>query len=138
VHGRQADFGELRRIFVLIDCDITALPVGQRRSMSGGLDIERPPDHDGMGVPLDDVLDLAIDRRQCAHQQRHAGDALVPLRAGEAIRTLEAALAGEAFGDLKLVRGQDVDADNDATEVTVIPVISSDRPTVITLTPPVR
>ena len=115
VHQRQADFREPCRIFVLVDRDIAALPVGQRRGMSRGLDIQHAPDHDGMGVPLDDILDLAIDRRQRADQQRHAGDARVPLRAGKTVRTFQAALAGEAFGDFKLVGGEDVDAEEALT-----------------------
>ena len=42
-----------------------------------------------MGVPLDDVLGLAVDRGQCADQKRHAGHAREPIGAGEAVRALK-------------------------------------------------
>src|ERR1700689_5037173 len=52
VGQRQADFREFRYIFVLVDGDIAALPVGQRGGMAGARDVEHAPDHDGMGVTL--------------------------------------------------------------------------------------
>ena len=52
---------------------------------------------------LDDMLDLAIDRRQRACQQRHTGGTRRPMGAGEAIRALQAALAGELLGDVELI-----------------------------------
>ena len=60
--GRQADFRQSGHILVLIDRNIPALPVGQRRRALRGLDVQHAPDHEGMGVPLDDVLGLAVDR----------------------------------------------------------------------------
>ena len=64
-----------------------------------------------MGMPLDDILDLAIDRRQRAVQQRHAGRARDPFGAGKTLGALQPALAGKPLGDIDLVGGQDVDAE---------------------------
>ena len=76
------------------------------------LDVQHAPDHNGMGVPLDDFLDLAIDRRQRADQKRNAGDSRRPLRTREPIRAFQAAFAGKPFGDIELAGGEDIDSEN--------------------------
>jgi len=107
-----------------------------------------------MGVTLDDLLNLAVGRRQGAHQQRHARRARHPFGAGEPVRALQSVLAGKSLGDVKLIGGQNIHAENakalqerpgrrfpmmltinvggstdsDETDVTVIPVMSLARP----------
>ena len=61
---RHADFGKLRRILVLIDGDIASLPIGERRGARGNLNIQHAANDDRVGMTLDDILDLAIDRGQ--------------------------------------------------------------------------
>jgi len=41
---------------------------------------------------------------------RHAGRTRGPFGAGEALRALQAILAGKTLGDIELIRCQDVDA----------------------------
>ena len=66
-------------------------------------------------MPLDDVLGLAVDRGQGAEQQRHAGYARGPLRAGKAVRAFQSILAGKPLGDIELVGGEDIDAEKPET-----------------------
>lgn len=101
---RQADLREPHHILILVDGGVAALPVRQRGDLPGTY----APDHDGMGVPLDDILDHAVDRRQCPDKQRRAGDTRDPLRAGKTLDVLQTALPGEPLGDFKLIGRENV------------------------------
>src|SRR5690349_14498861 len=94
---RKADIREPTRILVMVDGEILALPIGERSGSRRHLDIQHPADDDGVRMPLDDILDLAVDSGQRIDQQRYAGCPAEPLRTGKAAGALGAILAGEAL-----------------------------------------
>src|ERR1700739_571898 len=70
---RKADLRKLDRILVLVDRNILPLPIGQRRGPRRQPQVQHASDHDGMGMTLDNILDLTIDRSQRVCQERYAG-----------------------------------------------------------------
>ena len=105
----NADFREPDGIPVAVDRDILALPIGQRRHTRRELQVPHVTDHDGMGMPFDDVFHLAINCGQPADEQRHAGSCRRPFGACKTLGALEAALACKLLGNLDLIGGQDID-----------------------------
>src|ERR1700730_18640893 len=105
------DFGEPDRVFILIDRDILALPIGQRRGARRKLQVPHASDHDGMGMALDDILDFTVERGQCSDQERHPRRAGYPVGTGKPVCALQARLAGKSLGDVELIRVQYIDAE---------------------------
>src|SRR5262249_49132216 len=111
VAGRETHIREPHHVCFAIDCDAVALPIGQRVTMRRKLDVEHAGDHDRMGMPLDDLLRLAFDRRERADQQPCTGGARRPSRTGKPLGPLQPALAGKSLRNLLLFTIEDVDAE---------------------------
>src|SRR6478735_10710653 len=90
---------------------VVAAPVEEGGVGAAEPDLAHPSDDDGVRVPLDQLFQLAIERGQCAFEQRRSGAAFVPPRFGIAGGALLAVAAGEAVGDLLLRGGQEVHAE---------------------------
>src|SRR5580704_19225378 len=73
VRSGKADVREPGGVLVPVERNILPLPIGERRAGLGKYEIEYATDHERMGMALDDILDLAVDRRQRSLEQRHAG-----------------------------------------------------------------
>ena len=111
----NTDLGEPGYVLILIDRDVLPVPIGERRVARRALDIAYAPDDDAVGVTLDDLLDLAIERGKRTSEQRHAGHGRHPVAASEAIGPLQSAFAGKALGNVELVGVEDVHAESAVT-----------------------
>ena len=110
--GRHAHVGEPHHVLVPIDGDIVALPIGQRGIVRSSSTCSTRP------------ITIACEWRSMISSTSHSiaanaptssgtpERAVRPLRAGKPVGALEPALAGEALGDVDLVGGQDVDAED--------------------------
>src|SRR5690606_30947037 len=90
---------------------VGAVPVEQRLGIGAHRDAVYPADQDGMRVPLDRLIELAVDGGERATEAEGAGGLLLPLRTFVARRPPGAATAGEAVRDMRLVVGEQVDAE---------------------------
>src|SRR5580692_7664067 len=86
--SRKAHFRKFHRILVLVDRDILPLPIGQRRGTRREPQIHYTPDYYGMGMTFEHILDLTIDRRQGAYQQRHTRRTGDPFGPGKPLRSI--------------------------------------------------
>src|SRR4051794_29041208 len=93
----DADIRKRGRVLVLVDRHVLAVPIGQRRGARRAVDAPDTADDDAVRVTLHDLLDLAIERRQRADEQRNARDRRHPLGTFETIGALQPALAGKAL-----------------------------------------
>ena len=64
-----------------------------------------------MGMPLDDILDLTVDRSQRANQKRHPRCTRDPFGSDKPLRAFQSGLAGKSLGDVELIRVQDIHAE---------------------------
>ena len=87
------------------------MPIGEGRQTSRDPDVQYTPDDDYMGMPFDRLLDLAVDGGESIGKQRHTGYSRDPSRGGKTISALEAIFASKSLGDIKLIRGQYVNAE---------------------------
>lgn len=143
---------------------VLAVPIEQRLRFAPHGDGPDAPDENGMGVPVDRLVQFAIQYGQRIGKGRGAGHQLRPLGALIAIDAFNAAPPSEAVGNVMLVTRQHIDRkgtvalrtgqeeelrlrltrieggsmENEDTEVAVKPLRSSPCPTVITLTAPAR
>lgn len=83
----------------------------EKRITAPGHDLQDTADHDGMPVPLDDVLDRAIDRSQRTRQHQCAAFQRAPIRIFIARRALDTALAGEAIRHRLLAGRKNIEAE---------------------------
>ena len=91
LHG-DADLGEADDVLVAVDRDIVTMPIGERGTVLRDLEVAHPADHDAVGMALDDILDLAVDR----------GEALWSEARGTKNVSLEGCDLGEGAGKLEV------------------------------------
>jgi hypothetical protein len=87
----NAYLGKPYGVLVLVDGKVLSLPIGQRSGTRRRHDIKHAANDDGVGIPLDDVVNRTVDRRQRALKQRYAGRALRPDSTGKTVDALQSA-----------------------------------------------
>ena len=85
-----------------------AAPVEQCGTLSGNPHRFDGADNDRVGMPLDDLFDAAIHRRERVGKDRRAGDQRNPVALSKTLGAGEAA-AGEAPGKLLVAFGENID-----------------------------
>ncbi|MBB4259928.1 hypothetical protein GGD64_003962 [Bradyrhizobium sp. CIR3A] len=56
----------------MVDRDVLAVPIGERGVAHRAPDVADAADDDAVRMTFDDLLDLAVERRQRTDQQRNA------------------------------------------------------------------